>query len=153
MPGVEALLAGMADSLAVANGLLNDIALSRTRAATTEWHDVVMESVQYTPGKFRPSPPTWAYKNEMDVDISLRRLEVLFDDKPTTTYEPIIEAHTNKTRFLRTKGPVFKNQDLAMDLYGGRPVRVGESVDVYIWSKSAITTKKAVTISAQFGEL
>lgn len=153
MPGLEALLGGVADSLLITNNLLGEIKLARTRAATTEWHDVVMEGVEVTVGKFRPSSPSWQYKNEMDVPISLRRIELLFDDEPSDGYEPIVEMHTNKTRFFRSKGAAFKNQDIAVDMYGGRNVNVGEAVDVYIWAKEALSEKKAVTISAQFGEL
>lgn len=153
MPGITELLAGLADGFNVVKSGLEELKITRTRGATTEWHDVIMESVQYTPGAHRPDKPVWTYDNPMDVPISLRRIEVLFDDEPDDAYKPIVEIRGNRTTFFKSKGNAFANQDLAVDLYGGRPVNVSNGIEVYVWAAAAVGAKRTITISAQFGEV
>lgn len=152
MPGITELLASLSDGFGVIKDGLDELKVTRTRGATTAWHDVVMEGVEFTPGDYRPDKPTWSYKNELDVPISLRRIEVLFDDEPDDAYKPVVEIDANLARFFRSSGNAFQSQDIAVDLYGGKDIAVGFSVDVYIWAAAA-ATKKAATISAQFGEV
>jgi len=152
MAGITELLGALNDGFGVVKDGLEGLKVTRTRGATTAWHDVVMEAVEFTPGAYRPQTPTWSYKNELDVPISLRRIEILFDDEPDDAYKPIVEIHANLASFFRSKGNAFANQDIAVDLYGGKDIGVNFGIDVYIWAAAA-TTKKAATISAQFGEV
>ena len=154
MPELAALLATAADALNVTNGILRDkLDIVRTRAAPSDWHDVRVDKKSFTAGVTQPDKPIWSYENERDYPIALRRIEVLFDDAPDADYQPIVAMASDGTRFFTSSGDAFKNQDLALDLYGGRPLQPHKKVEVFIWAAKASATAKAVTISAQFGEL
>ena len=153
MPELATLLTGVADALGITNGILKDkLEIVRTRAAPSAWHDVMVDTKTFDAGTERPYKPVWTYRNERDVPISLRRIEILFNDKPNSDYQPLVEMASDDTLFFKSSGDAFKDQDLALDLYGGRPLATHKSVDVFIWAPKA-AAGKTVTISAQFGEL
>ena len=153
MPELAGLLAAAADALNVTNGILRDkLDIVRTRAAPSDWHDVRVDTKTFSAEAAQPDKPVWEYKNERDYPISLRRIEVLFNDKPDADYQPVVAMASDGTRFMASTGDAFKDQDLALDLYGGRPLQPGKSVEIFIWAKKA-ASDKTVTISAQFGEL
>ena len=45
----------------------------------------------------------------------------------TPTTRPVVAMASDGTRFMASTGDAFKDQDLALDLYGGRPLQPGKS--------------------------
>ena len=125
----------------------------RTRAAPSDWHDVRVERVAFTPGVTRGTP-VWSYTAKRDATISFRRLQVLFEVKPTAQWKPRVEVHADGATIIKSTGNAFESADLDVDLYGGRPLLRDRKIELYVWNGvDGAQTEKEITVFAQFGEL
>jgi len=155
---VEAVSLGM-DALQTYFGKIQtELKLVRQRPAPSRWHYAHMEGVATTAAGSKPDAPTWTWANpRKDERIAIRRIQVILDDEPSSTYKPDVQVSMNGVEMFRSKSDAFKDADLDLDLAagdGGKYLEVGESVEVRVWNAlaDADETSRRVTVYLQAGE-
>lgn len=123
----------------------------RTRPSPTLWHDAVAEQKSFAVSTYKKAA-AWEYKNPLKSTISIRRLSILFDDKPDETYKPLVEIYVDEGRVFHSVGNAFENTDLSLELDGGRTLPRDRAVRVFIWNASTDVSAKKATFALEAGE-
>lgn len=123
----------------------------RTRPSPTAWHDAIAEEKAFTPETYK-NKIVYEYKNPLKATIAIRRLGIIFNTKPTATWQPVVEIVIDDGIVFRSVGNAFKDTDLTLELDGGRPLPRDKSLKVYVWNAASSTTSKTITAFVQAGE-
>lgn len=121
----------------------------RTRRAPTLWHDAVAEQKAFTPATYKQAA-VWTYDNPLKSTINIINVGIIFDDKPTATWRPLVEVVIDEGRVFYSVGNAFENADLSLEL--DRPLPRDKSLKVFIWNASTDITPKKATFNVQAGE-